>query len=291
VDGLTSAYVIAEYLNKQVMSWYTKALSYNTDSQVELLEQLDDDEYSLLYIVDFSLPLELIDTIRTNHPDLMIIILDHHKTAFEMYAPGMEVEKESVFTKLEKKLAIHLDNNKSGAGLCWEYCNGKRAEKPELVKYVQDWDLWRFKYGDKTKYVHHFILNSNRTINTMAWLATTLEDPILAESVFDKGKEFYEEHMKKVTSYVEAAEPIIILGVRALAVACDGKFASEVGNELAKKSGTFGATYSLEKGHRIKWSFRGVPGFDVSRLAKRLGGGGHRGAAGVELSIAPRGDS
>jgi nanoRNase/pAp phosphatase (c-di-AMP/oligoRNAs hydrolase) len=61
-------------------------------------------------------------------------------------------------------------------------------------------------------------------------------------------------------------------------------FSSELGNQLAIKSGTYGATYYHDSTDTVRFSLRSVGDYDVSRLAKIFGGGGHKNASGFKLS-------
>ncbi|HMZ56978.1 MAG TPA: DHHA1 domain-containing protein, partial [Nitrospira sp.] len=60
---------------------------------------------------------------------------------------------------------------------------------------------------------------------------------------------------------------------------------SEVGHELANQSGTFGLAWYLAEDNTVRCSFRSNGDYDVSAIARVFGGGGHRNAAGCEVSI------
>lgn len=82
-----------------------------------------------LFIVDFSYDRATCEQLAVKYGQENIVILDHHKTA-------------------EKDLAglpfAIFDQEKSGAVLTWEYvCPGVRV--PDILKYVQDRDLWKFE--------------------------------------------------------------------------------------------------------------------------------------------------
>lgn len=63
-------------------------------------------------------------------------------------------------------------------------------------------------------------------------------------------------------------------------------FISEVGHELAVKSGTFGLVwyYDGESG-RANCSLRSNGDYDVSAIAKLFSGGGHRNASGFNIDM------
>ena len=61
--------------------------------------------------------------------------------------------------------------------------------------------------------------------------------------------------------------------------------ASDLGHELANKSGTFGLVWSMAGDGQVHCSLRSNGEYDVSAIAKAFGGGGHRNAAGFSTDI------
>jgi nanoRNase/pAp phosphatase (c-di-AMP/oligoRNAs hydrolase) len=59
---------------------------------------------------------------------------------------------------------------------------------------------------------------------------------------------------------------------------------SEVGQAIAKRSGTFSLTFFI-KGDNVICSLRSLPPFDVSVIAAHYGGGGHAQASGFTLPL------
>jgi nanoRNase/pAp phosphatase (c-di-AMP/oligoRNAs hydrolase) len=59
---------------------------------------------------------------------------------------------------------------------------------------------------------------------------------------------------------------------------------SEIGQAIAKRSGTFALTYFI-KGDEVICSLRSLAPFDVSVIATHFGGGGHAQASGFTLPI------
>ncbi len=66
-------------------------------------------------------------------------------------------------------------------------------------------------------------------------------------------------------------------------------FSSEVGEELLKrfKKAPFSISYYDRADGQRHWSLRSRPDFDVSVLARKHGGGGHKQAAGFETPLPP----
>lgn len=61
--------------------------------------------------------------------------------------------------------------------------------------------------------------------------------------------------------------------------------ASDLGHELANKSGTFGLVWSMAGDGQVHCSLRSNGEYDVSAIAKAFGGGGHCNAAGFSTDI------
>jgi hypothetical protein len=77
--------------------------------------------------------------------------------------------------------------------------------------------------------------------------------------------------------------PVFFYG---LAANCPSHLTSDVGHELANRSGTFGLCWTLsQEGFIANCSLRSNGDYDVSTIAKTFGGGGHKNAAGFEVSI------
>jgi hypothetical protein len=88
-------------------------------------------------IVDFSYARSTLLAMRESAKSLRV--LDHHKTAEEDLR-GLDF--------------CLFDMNRSGAGIAWDEL--KTGERPPLVAYVEDRDLWRFALPD-SKIINAFI--------------------------------------------------------------------------------------------------------------------------------------
>lgn len=92
-----------------------------------------------IYILDFSYPKEDMDYLFKVAK--RVVWLDHHKTAFEAYGLTPNKSDETsvgvfgVLECLESKHCIHLDNNKSGAMLAWEYFHPD-IEVPTFIRHL-----------------------------------------------------------------------------------------------------------------------------------------------------------
>lgn len=214
-------------------------------------------------LVDFSykreILLPMIEQARS------MLILDHHKTAEEDLA------------NLPKKARTVFDMNRSGAMIAWDhYFPGKQA--PALFDFIQDRDLWQFKYPltrEVTAACYSYPLDFDTFMN-LTYRGI--------HELFCEGHAILRKHQADVTALIAATRRRLSIGGHDVPVAnVPYMYASDVGHELAQGE-PFSATYYDDADGR-RFSLRSTPeGLDVSAIAKRLGGGGHRNAAGFRLS-------
>lgn len=226
-----------------------------------------------VYIVDFSYPRDvLIEMARTA---ASIVVLDHHKTAREALS-GVDAE-------LHCPAHVIFDMEHSGAMLTWQHFHGN-AEPPELIRYVQDRDLWRFELPD-SKAVTAWL--SSWTHNFEVWdqLAALLDEgPANARR---EGRAILRAQEQQIEHLCRHPRRQAIDG-HDVPTVNSPVYMSEIGHILAKGELFSGVWYEQEDG-RKKWSLRSEPGgLDVSEVAKALGGGGHEHAAGF-VEEAPAG--
>lgn len=285
IDGFTAAWVVARVMDKEGRSYEMIAMEYNEGSLQKLREAVEFTHITKLYIVDYSVPVSFLDELIDYMPQLSVTLLDHHKTAFEKYAPDMSVCKASRWQGNISGTAITLDNNHSGAALAWlHFYPGDGL--PLLIRYVEDYDLWRFNLGDQTKWVNKFLFAEHKSIANWNHLFAVFNSKETAYVAVNKGFKLQETHNGKVEQVATKADGISLCGHSGLAVACPYSLTSDVGHTLATESGTFGAMYVVDvTANKVKWSLRSNGDFDVSTIAKHYGGGGHKNAAGFETAL------
>lgn len=290
IDGFTACWVAVTALEKKGVKVDTLGMEYNQGSCEELhlallRESNHDEDYSELYIVDFSVPINWLERYATLQ-ELRVTVLDHHKTAFEIYAPDMEIKPASVLDSLVYGAEIKLRNHMSGAAICWVHFNPEAGYTPNIITYTEDYDLWRFHFGDKTKYINKYLVAQPKTLREWDRIATRMDTAGGMSKILGTGKRLQGLHDKAVQQTAQMAIPIELCNYKGLTVHCPPELTSDVGHTLATKSGTFGATYTVVLGeNRIKWSLRSNDDFDVSTIAKYYGGGGHKNAAGFETKL------
>lgn len=285
IDGFTSAWVTTRALQKLGYKNAILAMNYDKASIAKMFAALKKYEFEKLVIVDFSLKFKVIAALECQHPKLNLLILDHHKTAFEEYAPNMEVKKDSKLCIPINIGSIVLDNNESGASLCWRHFNSKENE-PILVSYVRDYDLWRFDLGLETKWVNKYLKMENKTLARWDEITNRFEHPETFNLILDVGKQLQEEHDKTVEEIAAGSKYVKLVNLTGDFVKCPYEFTSDVGHALANKTGSYGLMYDWKNGDKdVKFSLRSNGDYDVTVIAKYFGGGGHKNAAGFTIDL------
>jgi hypothetical protein len=209
-----------------------------------------------------------------------LLILDHHKTNLADLA--------------NLSFAI-FDMSRSGAGLAWDYLFGKDSgntcnicdhnepdgHRPWWVNYIEDRDLWNNALPN-TREINAYLMSLPHTLE--AW--DTLSHP-----VFNKGRaiDLGQGALSHINHYVREVLKMRKLGIfegySVGVLNIPYLNCSEVGHELAKES-QIGLCYYERHDEKICFSMRSIGDIDVSVIAKKFGGGGHRNAAGFERGIA-----
>jgi len=231
-------------------------------------------QYTHMYVVDFSLPVHILAQIAGR---IHTVILDHHKTAAEMYD----------ITGKEGNPIIHgawiwYNVEESGASLVWKYFFGDATDTSQLIDYIRDYDLWKFELAE-TKAINKFLRIQPMTLQRWEKLYFDFKDYYTVEKYAEQGEAIQAYHDSIVASIVDTAETITIDGKVGLVANCSPEFASDVGHVLATRTGTFGATWQQVR-DKVKYSLRSNGDYDVAVMAQIFGGGGHKNAAGFTLN-------
>lgn len=199
-------------------------------------------------------------------------VLDHHRTHAEAFS-GFDGP-------------LHFDMDQSGATLAYRHFFPDR-EVPELFRYVEDRDLWRFRMPD-SKAVTTALRAEGGHIDFRRFLPV-LEawDDRHRERLASEGRALMKLQDQFIESMVERAERVVLDGVDALATNSSVLY-SEVAEALWMKLPPMGIAYFWD-GARGAYhvSLRSGDGFRVSDIALRHGGGGHDRAAAFQARELP----
>lgn len=234
-----------------------------------------------IYVVDFSYPQKVFEQwIQEGHK---ITILDHHATAIDSLSNYFEDNK------FNRNLECVFDTNRSGAGITWDYFYPDRSI-PKLVQYVQDRDLWKFEFGNTSRYIYSYMqyrieftdpLSKQFEIMDMTNEALESNSPIILE----KGQQLAESYYKFCRGFAENISvytcPDWKKTTKIAIITTNKYFGSDTCSYILNQFDFKAAGYFFLESHNTwNWGMRSKDPADVSKLCERYGGGGHPKAAG-----------
>jgi len=262
LDGFTSAWILNGALKSHVDELFFVPGSYGTELDVESLRGRE------VFFVDFSVKADKMREIAAVADS--IIVLDHHASA----------ERElQVVAEKTGNVQIIFDMKRSGAMLTWNYFHATQ-NAPELVKIVQDRDLWLFK-NEHTKALTAYMFTLKQTFAT--W--DKLLDDVKTGKAIDIGQVLLNAHNKDADAIIDGCtREVVLAGYTVNITNCLWMFASDIGHKTLEDN-LFSITYFRDKTGTFKYSLRANDKFDCSVLAETFGGGGHPNAAGFSSAL------
>lgn len=219
-----------------------------------------------VYLVDFSYKRPVVEAMLGKAT--RVVLIDHHKTAIEDLAPLIESGKIEALVDLEH----------SGAMLAWKWFNGNFREPPDLIKHIEDRDLWRFALpGTREIQANVF----SHPYDFAVW------DELMRRPVVEliaEGKAIERKHFKDINEFIGAAAYRMSIAGHSVPVLNAPYFWSSDAGHILAEGEPFAACYwDVANGERV-FSLRSTEdGVDVSEIAKKYGGGGHKHAAGFKV--------
>ncbi len=234
-------------------------------TQEPVPEGLTDKE---IYIVDYSYSKPVLDELVARNTS--VVVIDHHATAQE----AVESFEGNVF-----------DIEHSGAVLAWQYFH-PNTEVPKLLLYVEDQDLWHFKMEFNREF-GAALGEYNQDFETWDQLNKNLSDRNDFNKFLSVGEtiaRFEDAHVQKLLAF---KEKIVFEGQEIYAVNCSRIYRSIVGHELSTLNGKEGgiemAIVYYRYAGKVHCGLRSNGDVDVSAMAQKYGGGGHKNAAGMRF--------
>lgn len=267
-DGLTAA--ASAYLKFRDTAVYIKhSMERNRDYLNDLLPLLADGD-AKVYFLDCAPVIEELPLFGKNQ----IQILDHHLTNMQAY-------KDAV---LPENVQAYFEMNKSGAGISWDHFHPEKL-RPMMIAYVEDRDLWKFKYES----TRAFNLGLALEEETLQRYSEILTDNYAVVEINKTGR-FIEKYVdEKVlrackhnvkirqlsgfrTMFINATENISDVGNKALDLYPNVEVAAVYQH------------YPTDNTYKVSMRSRQIDNVDVGALAKKYRGGGHRNSSGCVMT-------
>lgn len=252
-DGFGSALAVKIWANENNKQFDFLAAQYGEEAPHDV-------EGKNIIIVDFSYPRDVL--LEMHAKAKSVLVIDHHKTAKK---------------NLEGLDFCIFDMSKSGAVLTWQYFFDESREIPSMLLYIQDRDLWRWELSE-SKAISAGIRSLDFCFDQWMPYMDSKNLPVL----LSKGREILKQEQRRIAEITSVKPKIIsILGYKVPCLQSD-EFISEVCGQIAAGY-PFAAVYFETKTHRV-YGLRSSPdGKDVSEIAKKFGGGGHKHASGFQV--------
>ena len=218
-----------------------------------------------VYIVDFSYDTRVLKKIAKENKSLTVI--DHHLSA----------------EKKVKSAPNHLfDLRHSGAVLAWKYFHPKKTV-PRLLLHVEDMDLWKFKL-EHTKEISAALEIEPFDFERWTQIQKNLQSRKETKNYTEKGKTLLKYKERIIERILDKAE-LVEFDKREVWASNSPFFSSEIGHQLVRKKPPLAIVWSKSKGGLVGVSLRSNGKVDVSKIAQKFGGGGHKTAAGFSIKL------
>lgn len=256
-DGFCAAWIFKNYADRE-FDFYPGVYQENPP----------DVEGRDIYLVDFSYKRPVVEKILENAS--RVVLIDHHKTAIEDLHPLID----------DRRIEALVDIEHSGAMLAWKWFNGNFSEPPQLVKHIEDRDLWRFNLPF-TREIQANVFSYPYTFS--AWDELMQQEPLALKT---GGVAIERKHHKDIAELLSVVQRRMVIGGHNVPVAnLPYTLVSDAANKMAENE-PFAACYWDTPRGRVFGLRSKENGIDVSDIAKQYGGGGHKHAAGFTVSYA-----
>lgn len=264
-DGRASAAVVRRALGTSVKLY---EINYGDVIPWELMEQAQH-----VIMVDFSLDKESMLRIADGRRFTWI---DHHVSSLEAMT----------------EVAPHWEGlqslDEAACVLTWQYFFPNQPV-PRAIVLIGDRDIWRMAESDTRPFGEGLNHENQRPDNDKLWRALLDNDPVLFEQLLSRGQILYKARIEQLRRFARRfGFEVNFEGYRTLAVNRPGEgelieIIDEMGYELAYcyiEGATNGSPYTNV--------MVGSKTVDVSKIAQKFGGGGHKGAAGFRFERSGR---
>ena len=217
-----------------------------------------------------------------------VLVLDHHESA-ERELQGLEATGELLGTPTE----VVFDMDRSGCRITWDYY-ADGAEPPQPLLWIEDRDLWRFRYHGTTRQFAAYLSSTDLNPQTMARVMES--SPQKQHEYVAEGQAILRKQQRDLDVLIHGVHTAITTRARigrhtVPAINLPHMMASDAGHRLAASGDVpFAAVFTVTA-TEVRISLRSMHGRDhypeavnVSYIAEQYGGGGHAGAAGFSVT-------
>ena len=285
------------------------AVDYNKPFPLDLVRR-----HEQVWIVDFSVPpLKMLELLAVTED---VTWIDHHKTAIADYANfsenvrGIRRDGEAGCVLAWKYIHWYTARGDGPEDLTKDCSSETGMAVPKMIALIGDRDVWTFRYGDETRIFHEATQLYDLSPSSDFWwncfdleiVVPGPEWPVAARegkrAARSNAEEFWDALMSKGETVLafKRQRGTELRKAYAFEAELDGYTVLAM-DSTDKNSDALGGAENLEKydilsaflwdGRHFSVSLYSDNKVDVSTLAKKRGGGGHRGAAGFVCDALP----
>ena len=232
-----------------------------------------------IYIVDFSIsPDEMRDLLKITKD---VTWIDHHKTAIEKYA-NFEydirgIRYDGIAGCMLTYCYIHHMTQR-GQGDIKPFNISMTEDAPKFTKLIADWDVWKFDFGDDTRFFQTAFNAYDFKPSSKNWLKF-LDEPVREQLMINEGMTMAQYRDNWAKEYIKMGFETEFEGYKCFALNL-GMANSEYFKSLPEGKYDILMPFSFD-GALFKVSMYSKT-VDVSKIAIKYGGGGHKGASGFQ---------
>lgn len=238
-----------------------------------------------VYIVDFSL--EPYDMMQLLEITKNVVWIDHHITAIEKYDDfphairGIRVN--GVSGCMLTYCYLHHMTHRGSSNMV-DFEEWMMDEAPWFTQLIDDWDVWKFNYGDNTRYFKTACDAMDLRPESREWMEFIKPESYAELAAIDRGKVMIAFRDQWAKTYMELGFEVIFEGVKCFAVNL-GRCNSEYFKSLPQ--GKYDVLMPFVFDGTLFTVSLYSETVDVSEIAKKYDGGGHKGAAGFQCKQMP----
>lgn len=259
-DGRASAAIVRRALGKSVL---LHEINYGNSVPWDKIESVE-----RVIIVDFSLSAE--DMLRIAKTKELIWI-DHHQSALEKLG------------SISMAWDGYRDTSQAACVLTWRYFY-PQEEVPKAVILIGDRDIWRWEERDTGAFNEGLFQEYSQPDNDKLWKPLLAGDRKAVQKIIDHGEVLLEARLRRIRGEVNHyGFPVVFEGHRTLTINRRGN--GDLGARIREEGYTLAYCYvdNLQNGQLKTFVSLYADEVDVSKIARKFGGGGHPGASGFSF--------
>lgn len=255
-DGFGCAFIVYYYYKKFDKNIKFIPANYDREINIEELKNKN------ILMCDFSFKYDYLIKIIENASNFLI--LDHHKSS----------EKNLIEIPDQYKI---FDSSLSGIGLTWNYFFDN--ELPSFLAYLQDRDLWNYNLPHTLEFITFF----HQQIMDFSFWEQYLNQKNVYEAI--KIGSQWLSYQQKIIDNIDYYYCINDFDKLYIVAYCNSPILkSDIGNKLLNEITDFSCIWHYQN-DKTYYSLRSTENkIDVSKIAEKYNGGGHRNASGIIIN-------